>query len=543
MTDSDELPWNSMSIKLPAEAFVSGGFFDERLRFTARVGRGALRVSVTSTEPWLSFVPQSFAIAAGGVVDAEVVVDVAAAKRMVEGGRPPLGELQITFTQQNAAGVRVERTASLPVQLPVAVCPSCKRVLHIPSHLGAKPPTVCMHCFERLRPCPQCGVLNTWRVRACLVSPNHIIRASEDWVTLGGNSGHTGKADVPLGAGALIWQYPITLHTNPLRRLQWSSLVTAFGVVYAASTTGDGEHLLHAFDVESGTPIWDSYVLPAPVHPDRGGVCVVGDLIVAGLVNGSVVAIDAIRGTRRWMIDVGGSVYGSVIPLDLAHVAVPVADGIHAGRLVVLTTDGGRIKFEVPLTGRPECTPAAAANVIVVHDDTGGVLAVNASTGVTLWYAQLADSFDAAPVIADGVVYSGGHDGILRALQRDNGTLIWQSPVLGGAITGTPSIADSVVAVPTVDGLCLVSRETGQPVQRTSRGPVRAQPIVAPDGFLFAGRDARLHRLAAGMSVDDVYDAGGGGPQVSVPMAYADGNVFVATTRGVLYALRMTGVL
>jgi len=100
-----------------------------------------------------------------------------------------------------------------------------------------------------------------------------------------------------------------------------------------------------------------------------------------------------------------------------------------------------------------------------------------------------------------------------------------------------------VVAVPTVDGLCLVSRETGQPVQRTSRGPVRAQPIVAPDGFLFAGRDARLHRLAAGMSVDDVYDAGGGGPQVSVPMAYADGNVFVATTRGVLYALRMTGVL
>lgn len=532
-----------MSIKLPAEAFVSGGFFDERLRFTARVGRGALRVSVTTTEPWLSFVPQSFAIAAGGVVDAEVVVDVAAAKRMVEGGRPPLGELQIAFTQQNAAGVRVERTASLPVQLPVAVCPSCKRVLHIPSHLGAKPPTVCMHCFERLRPCPQCGVLNTWRVRTCLVSPNHIIRASEDWVTLGGNSGHTGNADVPLGAGALIWQYPITLHTNPLRRLQWSSVVTAFGVVYAASTTGDGEHLLHAFDVESGTPIWDPYVLPAPVHPDRGGVCVVGDFIVAGLVSGSVVAIDAIRGTRRWMVDIGGSVYGSAIPIGHTAVAVPVADGIHAGRLVVLTTDGGRIKFEVPLTGRPECTPAEGENVIVVHDDTGGVLAVNASTGVTLWYAQLADSFDAAPVIADGIVYSGGHDGILRAVALESGNLLWQSPVLGGAITGTPSIADSVVAVPTVDGLCLVSRETGQPVQRTSRGPVRAQPIVAPDGFLFAGRDARLHRLAAGMSVDDVYDAGGGGPQVSVPMAYADGNVFVATTRGVLYALRMTGVL
>ncbi len=121
--------------------------------------------------------------------------------------------------------------------------------------------------------------------------------------------------------------------------------------------------------------------------------------------------------------------------------------------------------------------------------------------------------------------------------------MIWQSPVLGGAITGTPSIADSVLAVPTVEGLCLVSRETGQPVQRTSRGPVRAQPIVAPDGFLFAGKDARLHRLAAGMAVDDVYDAGGGGPQVSVPMAYADGNVYVATTRGVLHALRMTGVL
>ncbi|MFM7188234.1 MAG: PQQ-binding-like beta-propeller repeat protein [Armatimonadota bacterium] len=532
-----------MSIKLPAEAFVSGGFFDERLRFTALHDRGALRVSVTSTEPWLSLVPQSFGLAAGETLDAEVVVDVAAAKRMVEGGRPPLGELQIAYTQQNTAGVRVERSSTLSVQLPVAVCPTCKRVLHIPSHLGAKPPTVCMHCFERLRPCPQCGVLNTWRVRTCLVSSKHIIRASDDWVTLGGNSAHTGNADAPLGAGALIWQFPLTLHTNPLRRMQWSSLVTAFGVVYAASTTGDGEHLLHAFDVESGTPIWDPYALPAPVHPDRGGVCVVGDLVVAGLVSGSVVAVDAIRGTRRWKVDIGGSVYGSVIPLDLSAVAVPVADGVHSGRLVVLTTDGGRIKFEVPLSGRPECTPAAGENAIVVHDDTGGVLAIDASTGDTNWYTQLADSFDAAPVISKGVVYSGGHDGILRSLNLSDGRLLWQSPVLGGAITGTPSIADSVIAVPTVEGLCLVSRETGQPVQRTSRGPVRAQPIVAPDGFLFAGRDARLHRLAAGMAVDDVYDAGGGGPQVSVPMAYADGNVFVATTRGVLYALRMTGVL
>ena len=543
MTESDELPWNSMSIKLPAEAFVSGGFFDEALGFNATAGRGTLRVTVTATESWLSFVPKTFALAAGESIAANVTVDIAAAKRMVEEGRPPIGELQITFEQQNTAGVRVERTANIPVQLPVAVCPCCKRVLHIPSHRGAKPPTVCIHCFERLRPCPHCGVLNTWRVRTCLVSPSHIIRASEDWVTLGGNSQHTSNADVPLGAGALIWQFPLMLHTNPLRRLQWSSVVTAFGVVYAASTTGDGEHLLHAFDVESGMPIWDPYVLVAPVHPDRGGVCIVGELVVAGLVNGSVLAIDAIRGTRRWLVDIGGSVYGSVIPVNLATVAVPVADGIHAGRLVMLTTDGGRIKFEVPLTGRPECTPAAGGNTIVVHDDTGGVLAVNASTGDTLWYTQLADCFDAAPVIADGVVYSGGHDGILRALLITSGTLIWESPVLGGAITGTPSIADSVLAVPTVEGLCLVSRETGQPVQRTSRGPVRAQPSVAPDGFLFAGRDARLHRLAAGMAVDDVYDAGGGGPQVSVPMAYADGNVFLATTRGVLYALRMTGVL
>lgn len=543
MTESDELPWNSMSIKLPAEAFVSGGFFDEMLGFHAASGRGALRVAVTATEPWLSFVPQTFALAAGESIAANVTVDIAAAKRMVEGGRPPIGELQVTFEQQNKAGVRVERTANIPVQLPVAICPCCKRVLHIPSHRGAKPPTVCMHCFERLRPCPHCGVLNTWRVRTCLVSPSHIIRASEDWVTLGGNSQHTSNADVPLGAGALIWQFPMMLNTNPLRRFQWSSVVTAFGVVYAASTTGDGGHLLHAFDVESGTPIWDPYVLSAPVHPDRGGVCIVGELVIAGLVNGSVLAIDAIRGTRRWLVDIGGSVYGSVIPLNLAAIAVPVADGIHAGRLVVLTTDGGRIKFEVPLTGRPECTPAAADNTVVVHDDTGGVLAINASTGDTLWYTQLADSFDAAPVIADGVVYSGGHDGIVRALNITSGKLIWESPVLGGAITGTPSIADSVIAVPTVEGLCLVSRETGQPVQRTSRGPVRAQPIVAPDGFLFAGRDARLHRLAAGMAVDDVYDAGGGGPQVSVPMAYADGNVFLATTRGVLYALRMTGVL
>ena len=193
-------------------------------------------------------------------MEANVVVDVAVAKRLVEGGRPPLGELNVKFERRNSAGVRVERNGSIQVQLPVAVCPSCKRVLHIPSHQGAKPPTVCMHCFERLRPCPQCGVLNTWRVRTCIVSQQHVIRSSDDWVTLGGNSQHTSNADVPLGAGALIWQYPLTLHTNPLRRMQWSGVITAFGVVYAASTTGDGEHLLHAFEAESGTQIGRAHV-------------------------------------------------------------------------------------------------------------------------------------------------------------------------------------------------------------------------------------------------------------------------------------------
>ena len=544
MIDLDDLPWNNVTLTLAPDAFASGTVQTEHVYFVASSHGGALHISIASQSVWLRAVPSAFALAAGQSISIHLECDTRAAALGVEQGEPPVGTLQVTYEQLNSSGIRVSNNKDIVVRLPVAICPTCKRVIRTPNlGPGGRPPNVCPYCFERLLSCAQCGVLNTWKTRVCVANKQHIIRTSPDWVVLGGDGGHRGVADAPLGAGAMLWQFPSSLVTNPLRRLQWSSPITAFGIVFSGSTTGDGSHALHAFSAETGTLIWDAFPLPAPIHPERGGCCISDEFLIAGLVSGSVVALDAIRGTRRWIVDIGGTIYGSIIPTMPNMVAVVVADGVRSGRLVSLGTDDGRTLYEVPLSGRPDTAPAFSDGVVVVHDDSGGITAVDALSGRLVWTKSVATGFDAAPVIHNGVIYSAGADGIVRAIDLMSGVLTWESPALGGGISATPSLSETVLVVPTIEGICLVSRQNGQPVHRSGRGPVRAQPIVSPDGYYFAGKDARLHRLTAGLMVDDVYDAGGGGPQIAVSMAYADGRIFLATTRGVLYGLRMTGLL
>ena len=71
---------------------------------------------------------------------------------------------------------------------------------------------------------------------------------------------------------------------------------------------------MQAFALATGEALWE-FDLPDPkgLYPDRGAMALSEDgVLYAATLGGSVVALDVIRGTRRWESRVPGTVYGGV---------------------------------------------------------------------------------------------------------------------------------------------------------------------------------------------------------------------------------------
>jgi hypothetical protein len=77
------------------------------------------------------------------------------------------------------------------------------------------------------------------------------------------------------------------------------------------------------------------------------------------------------------------------------------------------TTNGTYIKDALPFL-RPDTQP------------TGGIYALHASNGATIWNFTLHNGVDSSPAVSDGVVYAHFFNNDLYALNATNGRIIWQ---------------------------------------------------------------------------------------------------------------------
>jgi outer membrane protein assembly factor BamB len=68
------------------------------------------------------------------------------------------------------------------------------------------------------------------------------------------------------------------------------------------------------------------------------------------------------------------------------------------------------------------------------------------------WTADDGSGADySSPIVANGVVYIGSHDGAVRAFADAGGNLLW-SYQTGGAIESSPALADGRLYVTSNDG-------------------------------------------------------------------------------------------
>lgn len=218
-------------------------------------------------------------------------------------------------------------------------------------------------------------------------------------------------------------------------------------------------------------------------------------------------------------------------------------DAAHTGQLVDPGPAGDpALLWRSPLDGRPNSSPAVAAGVIYVGDDSG-VLAIDALTGTERWRFPTKQPVTASPAVVDGVVYVGGVDGVFYAIDAGTGVERWRFET-GGKIRSSAAVADGAVYFASYDGnVYALDAATGEERWRhTDTGDVlTSSPAVSGDTLVIGTSDLDGGLLLA-LSTEDgdvVWDFRVTGAIVSSP-AIGDGVVYAGSDDGFLYAVDLS---
>jgi len=233
-------------------------------------------------------------------------------------------------------------------------------------------------------------------------------------------------------------------------------------------------------------------------------------------------------------------------------VAGCVSDDARDGTDPADSTDESKLSGATPATGSPTESPGATAAPLgsptstdrtpptpdevstdwaIPGVDQGRTNYLAGASGPTapvgeLWSLDVGVPLS-APVVADGTVYVGGNDGVVRAIDARTGAQTWQRSV--GASSGErparPRVRDGRVYVEGTDELVALNAVDGSVSWRTSTGRVHAL-LVADHGVYCTERadDSFVRRTGADGSERWRVTVDGGGP--SSPVLASDEYVF-----------------
>lgn len=154
-----------------------------------------------------------------------------------------------------------------------------------------------------------------------------------------------------------------------------------------------------------------------------------GDAIYVAAENGTVAAIDAATGDRRWKADVDTNLSGGVgAGGDLVLV------GNTRGRVIAMESATGRELWRASVSSEVLAPPAADWDVVVVQTLDGKVTGLDAATGARRWTHDSSNPLltlrgTAAPVLSEGVAYAALASGRIVAIKADTGTVLWEGRI------------------------------------------------------------------------------------------------------------------
>jgi outer membrane protein assembly factor BamB len=282
-------------------------------------------------------------------------------------------------------------------------------------------------------------------------------------------------------------------------RERWRTRTGAIGaaptVHRGAVFVGTSDGFLIALEAQTGEERWR--------YQSRGPIAeapvIAGTMVVFANEADQVYALDARKGTYRWQ-------YKAETPEEYtlrghAGVAVDgdlVFTGFANGTMVALRLENGSVAWSTSLKGDADrfvdvdATPVVVGDTLYVTSSSGGLYALDKTTGLVRWRAPI---FDAAAPGSTGVtgalaadrerIYVAAADLGIYALDH-NGNVLWRQGTRGGGEPATPVITgDLVVYTLAGDGVFLADRKTGEVYEWFNPGEgVSATPTV-DDGAIY----------------------------------------------------------
>jgi outer membrane protein assembly factor BamB len=232
-----------------------------------------------------------------------------------------------------------------------------------------------------------------------------------------------------------------------------------YGVVVVRSS----DYRLQAFDAKNGELLW-SVQRPGPALALKTSIQmdIVDGMLIAGMPNGRVMAVDLGTGAVQWE----GTVAVSKGATDLERIIDVVGLPLIRGPLLCAAAYQGRIVcFDVSKGGVPVWSRDFSTSVGIGADDRF-VYAANRhdvlsgfsmADGTAIWSQEgLRNRRLSAPAVVPEAVVVGDSEGYVHLLSRSDGRFLGRVSVGGGAITSPLVGTDRGVVVQTGNGKLLL---------------------------------------------------------------------------------------
>lgn len=375
-----------------------------------------------------------------------------------------------------------------------------------------------------------------------------------DWPQSGGNATH---AMQHVSAAETITQAWATKIGAAAGGRSWilAGPVISGGVAYAV----DADGVAVAVSAADGKQIW-RFEAENVEEIDRllSGAISVADgraYLVSG--NGMIFGLDAGGGKELWRRQLQAPM--RTAPTVIAgKVLVPTDDSqlyvLDGATGDVLWQHAGLFEQAGMLGG---ASPAATDEIVIAAYGSGEVVALALDSGQPLWNETVLrprrtlaigaiSDIVADPVIADGRVIVAGASGEMAAFDLARGDREWTAEVTS---TQTPWVAGNFIYILTERSELVCMLQQGgrirwvsplptlvDPTEKDSRRIRWVGPLLVSDRLLVASSEGDIFSVSP-YTGEVLGKASAGGP-VSVPMAVADGTVFVLTDGARLTAFR-----
>lgn len=273
------------------------------------------------------------------------------------------------------------------------------------------------------------------------------------------------------------------------------------GNAKVAVATEEGEVIV--LSAEDGSELWRANVgseVTAPGQFNR-------ELAVFQLVNGKVIAFDAVTGEQRWA-------YDSLVPrLTLRGTSTPIVAsdvtfaGFASGKLVAIDNTKGTALWESRVAlpeGRTELErmvdvdgqPLFVDGTLYATSFQGRLAAINPFRAQILWTQDVSSHRSLAAGF--GNLYVSEADGAVQAFDRSTSASVWRQADLANRSITSPAVVGSSVAVADYQGyIHFMSQTDGHFVARyrADSGGVNGDMLVRDDVLYVLGNKGRLVAL------------------------------------------------